>query len=40
VADLDRNFDTIMAGEGVAQAAYAAVANTPFDLRSHNREAF
>jgi spectinomycin phosphotransferase len=39
-ADAAQLFDTIVAGEGVVQAAYAAAAHIPFDLRSHNREAF
>jgi len=39
-ADAVQLFDTILAGEGVVQAAYAAAAHIPFDLISHNREAF
>jgi spectinomycin phosphotransferase len=39
-ADAVHLFDTIVAGEGVVQAAYAAAAHIPFDLKSHNREAF
>ena len=33
-------FDTIVAGGGSIQAVYAAAAHIPFDLRSHNQEAF